>query len=374
LFDALTGRRGSGAVADHAANPLWHFRTAGTIGTPAFDGTTVYFLDASHEVVALDSRTGAELWTASTGTIGGGTYGAAGCVVAGAVVACGDEDIVGVRRGDGALLWRYHATVGYSPGYFSLSFAGSTVYAGSPSGTMYAIDATSGTARWAVRLFPADTDHITVFEPTVDNDIVVAGYTKFPIAKPSRGGVAALDAATGQVRWIAEYPQPDTTIGTNGRTTVLWQNVVLGSSKYKGTIYAMDRATGAILWTLPGVGRNPARFGANLEDRDDRVVVVHGSTLYAASTSDWLVAYDLPSHMEMWRTESSAGSASTAPIVYDSGRVYVGLAGGQLVAFSATEPSVAWSTSGSPNFLGTVAVGADRIFASRVDGFYALSK
>jgi hypothetical protein len=88
-----------------------------------------------------------------------------------------------------------------------------------------------------------------------------------------------------------------------------------------------------------------------------------------------MVAYNLSERSEMWRAESAEGSASLARIVADASNVYTTLVGGQLVAFSAAGPSTRWMASGDPNsFFGTVAVGQDRVFAARVDGFYALPK
>lgn len=354
---------------------LWRVPAAAAAPSdPAFDGTTAYFLDNSHEVVAIDGRSGIKRWTSSTGTVGGGTYTDGGCVMAASVVTCGDDDLIGLRPSDGTVLWRYHATVGYSPGYFPQVAVGTTVYAGSPSGTVYAVDATSGAARWVVKPFPADTEGISIFDPSADSGIVVAGFTKFLVTKPSIGGVVALDAGTGQVRWIAYFPQPDSTIGTNARSTVLWQDIVLAPSNSGGVIYAFDRTTGAVQWTLPGVGTGPPQFPGSFS-QDLRNLTISGSTLFAASLSDWLVAYSLPDRSELCRVASPSGSADPRRIVTDGQFVYVGLVNGQLVSYSVAKPGVAWEIGESPNgFFGTVAIGTDRIFAVRQDGFYALAK
>jgi hypothetical protein len=96
LWDDLTGANKNGGAG---SNVLWHVSGAGSGGgSPGFDGTTAFFMNASHGVVAIDGQSGAQRWTASTGTTGGGTYGEAGCVVVGTVVACGDDDIVGLRE------------------------------------------------------------------------------------------------------------------------------------------------------------------------------------------------------------------------------------------------------------------------------------
>lgn len=364
---------------DHALNRDWYVAGVGSLGSPAFDGERAYFLDANHNVIAIDGQSGLKRWTASTQGTGTATYGDAGCAVASPVVVCGDDDLIGFRPSDGVILWRYHATVGYSPGFFSPTVRGSVIYAGSPSGTLYAIDAATGAERWVARPFPSDSELVSIYFPSADSDIVVAGFTQF-LAPPTPpvGGVVAFDAATGAVRWISFYPQPPPSAytSTNGMSTALWQDVVLGSSEAAGTIYALDRTTGAIRWTLPGVGNEPASLQGMPVTADRRSIAVSGSTAYVASESSWLVAYDLVAHAELWRFANPDGSYNLAPIAVDSNAVYIGALGGQLGALSTRGPKALWSAGkGAPdNFFGTVAIGSDRVFAIRVDGFYALPK
>jgi outer membrane protein assembly factor BamB len=356
---------------------IWHVAGMGSEGgAPGFDGTTAFFLNGTHGVVAIDAQSAVQRWSASTGTVGGGTYGEAGCITAGAVVACGDEDIIGFNRSDGSLAWRYHATMGYSPGFFSPTVVGTSLYAGSPSGTVYAIDATAGVARWATRPFPTDTELISIFDPSADNDIVVAGFTKFlPSPIQPVGGVVALDAATGQVRWIAYFPHPDSTLQTNGRSTALWQNLVLAPSAAAGTIYALDRGTGAVQWALPGVGAYPPQFNSHPATQDLRAVTVYGSTLYAISISCWLVAYDLSSRTELWRIASPDGASTVERVFSDGQAVYALYGSGGLISYSASAPSIRWTAgSSTAQFNGPVALGSDRVFATGAAGFYALSK
>jgi outer membrane protein assembly factor BamB len=162
---------------------------------------------------------------------------------------------------------------------------------------------------------------------------------------------------------------------TNGRSTALWQNEVLAPSAAAGVIYALDRGTGAVQWTLPGVGTYPPQFNSHPATQDIRVVTVSGSTLYAISTSCWLVAYDLSTHAELWRVASPAGAATAERIFSDGNTVYGLYGNGQLIAFSATAPSIRWlaGTSALP-FNGPVTLGADRVFATGASGFFALSK
>jgi outer membrane protein assembly factor BamB len=168
-------------------------------------------------------------------------------------------------------------------------------------------------------------------------------------------------------------PAPDTSVG--GFSTAIWQNLVLASCE-DGRIYALDRSTGAVVWLLPGVGQRPPGTGLQPDVRlDSRVLVVVGNTLFAGSESEWVIAYDLPTHRELWRETAGEGSVNDAPIVSDGNAVYVVYLGGALAAFSTTEPKTLWQTGGLPNgYFGTVALGPDRVFASGGEGFTALAK
>ena len=75
-----------------------------------------------------------------------------------------------------------------------------------------------------------------------------------------RGGLAALDAASGKVLWLHKLPSEDF-----GAATVA--NDVVFTSDYAGTIYAFDTKTGKTLWTKKasaGVNSFPAIDGDTL--------------------------------------------------------------------------------------------------------------
>jgi outer membrane protein assembly factor BamB len=357
------------------APPLWHVPgpATSTLGRPAFDSSNVYYVTAGHFVIALGMRTGAQRW--STPTSGSNnTYGSGSCALARGIVACGDYDvIVGLHAADGSVAWVYRSTTGYLPGIFQLAANATTVYAGSPSGTIYAVDAETGAPKWSAQPFAGDTTLISIFDPSVDDDIVVSGFTKF--TAPGTGGAVAFDAATGAMRWLVYYPRAAADTSTNGRSTALWNGYVLATSG-DGKIFALDRRTGAIVWTLPGVGRAPAsgslgpvRWGFDLRD-----LAVSGDRLFASSGSGWVVAYDLSAHSEAWRITANLGTIDIG-FWGDDQAVYAIHAGGQLVAFSTTGPNILWEAGLHSNegMISVVSTG-DRVFASGQAGYCAFSK
>jgi outer membrane protein assembly factor BamB len=78
--------------------------------------------------------------------------------------------------------------------------------------------------------------------------------------KSGRGGLAAVDAATGKVVWQRNLPSMDV-----GAATVA--NDVVFTSTYAGTLYAFDTQTGKTLWTTTapaGINSFPAVDGDTL--------------------------------------------------------------------------------------------------------------
>jgi alcohol dehydrogenase (cytochrome c) len=78
--------------------------------------------------------------------------------------------------------------------------------------------------------------------------------------KAGRGGLTAVDAATGRVLWERKLPSINV-----GAATVA--NDVVFTSTYAGTLYAFDSKTGKTLWTTTapaGINSFPAIDGDTL--------------------------------------------------------------------------------------------------------------
>jgi outer membrane protein assembly factor BamB len=347
---------------------FWHVNGVG-VSTPAYDGSTVYFLANNHTVVALRGSDGSQLWTGHTYDVAGQTFGFGGCAIVADLVVCNDSTLVALRRADGALVWRFHPTVGGDPGYDGFVVVGNIVVAGSPAGTVYGVDAATGEQLWVQSMLTGTGTTINVTQISADSDAVFAPYTRF--LQPQRGGVMALDTHSGALRWITDFPRPAPDSLTGAASSATWSNLVLASSA-DGRIYALDRATGSVQWNLPGVGngggslRGP--FGADI-----RGITISGSTLYAGSLSAWFVAYDVAARTELWRVDMG-GSDQTFDSVVDGSTIYDVLANGHLIALSAGGKELWNYGDASTLFVGRAVAAADRVFLASATGFWAIGK
>jgi alcohol dehydrogenase (cytochrome c) len=101
--------------------------------------------------------------------------------------------------------------------------------------------------------------------------------------KTGRGGLAALDVASGKVLWQHKLPSMDF-----GGATVA--NDVVFTSTYAGTVYAYNTQTGKTLWTTKapaGINSFPAVDG-------DMLLVGAGAAGFVKKPQFQLIAYSLP--------------------------------------------------------------------------------
>jgi outer membrane protein assembly factor BamB len=371
LYDILFPSRGP------AANRLlWHVPGSPAAGVPATDGTRVFFLTRSGSVIALDNKTGAQLWVAQLTPPGVPHVSSfAGCTIAGPMVECGDNgDLVGIRRDDGTIAWRFHPGFGGRPDWNSSSAVGTTIYSGSGvGGAFYAIDALAGAQQW-LTVIPGLEGGGIVMVPVADSDIAVVPYIR--AGKPQTGGVMVVDARTGVVRWNVAFPRIAPDSDTAGWSAVLWHDLVIASSK-SGRIFAFERGTGAVRWHIDGVGFGPP--SSPLPNRpypsDNRALAIAGTHLYASSASGWFNAFDLSNQQQLARTDPKLADGNGERIVTDGKAVYVVYFTGAVVAFSAIDGSIKSMAgrSGGP-LMASVALASDRFFVPGLDGYYAYAK
>lgn len=359
-FDAASGER------------IWSFDIRAPISGPATVHDGVVYVGGSDDTLyALNADTGSVLCTYAAGGV---IYSAPNVINMGAlgkVVFLGDAGITGGDDGgafhavnavdpnsaaDCSRLWRYDA-FGTPPGSvpaagvwsspaFALDVNGKplVVFGGaSPDNAVYALDAETGTRRWAYKTEIRFPDNDVGAGPLV----TVPGQNGFAdgmVYVPNKNNILyALNLRTGAKLW--EFRMADDTPGLTGaaRSTP----AIVGRTLYLGYglgVYAIDAITGAKVWKTQDHGlttgeiiSSPAVTGAP----GDQV-------LWAGSMDGNLYAFSLATGQKLWSGKTgSFVLSSPAPA---GGRIYISSDDGYLYAYgldpaAATRPT---TTIGSP--------------------------
>ncbi len=185
----------------------------------------------------------------------GGAFPASPTIADGAVYAgSSDGRVYALSLADGKLRWSYDAKeeMGTPP-----AVGGGAVFVMSLQDTLWALDAKTGNWKWLHRRDARGIDRgftIRGAAPALFRDgMVYGGY--------SDGFVAAVDAATGQVRWersvapAGEYTDVDGLAVDQDR---------LYAAAYSGAVMALDPATGAQLWSARVASANRLMVGKGL--------------------------------------------------------------------------------------------------------------
>lgn len=227
------------ALEARTGKELWRFRAGVIESSPLLVGRTVYFGSWDHRVYALDTRTHRPRWTFLTGDeVKGGLAFARGTVYAGSY----DGHVYALDAHTGRVRWSAGAERGLRGRgrfYATPTLAYGRVFVGATDGIVYAFGARSGRLLWARRT-----------GSYVYGATAVARRTVFVGSYDHR--FYALDAATGEVRWSFEAGHP-----ISGAPTVLDGLVYFSTcgscssdSRARRT-FALDARTGRLVWTFP---------------------------------------------------------------------------------------------------------------------------
>ena len=183
------------------------------------------------------------------------------------------------------------------------------LYVGARNGLFYALDAASGRLLWATEVEP-HRDAIVTSSPTVYGGRVYVGLSSKEVFNPNlpdypccqaRGGVAALDAATGDLLW-KRYTVPP---------SKRQPPALLGQLRYA--------PSGGPVWSSPAI------------DAASRTLVIGSGQNYTGTVpydghssctdpvtsgcSDSVIAYDLDTGAQKWAHQMVAGDSWTSACV-----------------------------------------------------------
>jgi outer membrane protein assembly factor BamB len=195
-----------------------------------------------------------------------------------------------------------------------------------------AVDFASGRRLWR---FPTEAQ--VQASPAVADGLVYAATV--------RGTLYALDAATGAKRWERVVGRDDI-----HRAWMYFSPTVAGGVVYQayttvtgGGVLALDARSGAERWN----GRPPSFSNWIAEGSP----VVHDGRVYVVAHDGGVFALDAATGSQIWRTRPAGGWVHAMPAIAD-GRLFVGFQGGILVALDAVTGDELWRyTSADPTHI-----------------------
>jgi len=271
---------------------LWTYSTGSEVQNYPTVFNNVLYVGSGQAVYALDAKAGTLLWeySSATGAIETGT------TVADGVVYVGSWDnskytILALDAKTGVLRWQR------TPGNWATpTVVNGIVYFGT-STEMYALNAVSGAVVWHASLGGVANGAVAVF-----NNVVYVS---------TNAGLYALNALTGAILWNG---QPQTGVFTSS-PVVGAGAVYVGAQTSRQSpgpeVYSFNAANGALLWS----SSTPTTYGAV------NYLALANGVLYASSggVTDYLVAYSSADGSSLWEYQNAAGSA----YIIANGMLYV---------------------------------------------------
>ncbi len=276
---AVTTGVGEVALLDAQTGAIqWRHRAESGISVaPAFDGETVVVVTGENRAFGLDAKNGRMRWKQRSNTIGASILGAGTpAIVSGvAIVPFGSGEVQGIVLSNGLQAWNQVINgqrIGSARGLMKAVsggpvVVGDTVYVGTNSGRLTALDRRSGQRIWTAR------------EGAV-GPVWPAGNSLFVLTDEQK--LKRLDRETGAELWVTDLPlyrkekRQRGNYGHYGPVLAGGRLYVAGSD---GTIRAFDPATGNLVNSISVSG------GAASQ------VVVAAGRMYVLSNSGQLIAF-----------------------------------------------------------------------------------
>jgi outer membrane protein assembly factor BamB len=213
--------------------------------------------------------------------------------------------VIALRLEDGGLAWEYPSGQRI-PARFRLSPAvgGGKVFCAASDGTLYALDADTGSLAWQFSTHSSVTSPPTYFEPAV-------------FIGTANGKVYALNADTGAPLWQDPCVLR---LAVSGPLVVTEDTVIALADD--GSVYGIAKATGRPRYRQPLTSVDP-----------DSSLTLAGEFLYV-NTAEGLVALTPSNGRARWRTR--LGERPTFSPVGDGDRVFTVTESGRVVALDLT--------------------------------------
>ena len=398
--DAANHRRATGSIDAASVDRLgvaWRLPlSAGYAATPIVLDGVVYTQDLLSNVYAIDLDSGRVRWRRDyeEGDIGPNGVN----VVDGTVYGATRTRAFALDAATGRQLWstmlaRHEGdAIDMAPGYADGTVYVSTAVAGSAAvGTLWALDADTGRARWKWRQVPEDLWGAPELNsagglwhpPAFDGDGSLFVSTANPLPFPGVSGrpwgssrpgpnrwtnsIAKLDAASGRVAWIRQVLPHDIYDWDLEGPVILdrvdGRQVAITAGKM-GIVYAFDADDGRLLWKRP--------VGIHNGHDDDNLLALRGKAPFTRPTKIY------PGWWGGVETQmASDGRVVYAPVndlptVYRSGEDLTppdaAEGTGRMVAIDIASGRVRWDRRLPRSPYGAATISNDLVFTTTFDG------
>jgi outer membrane protein assembly factor BamB len=382
---------GTAAAGVHGAGAL--------AANPVVAGGTVYLQDLDANVYAIALATGKLRWEHVVNVPEASGPGPDGVAVSGGVVY-GDTptSVFALSASTGAVIWSDNGLLASGQGTFEIqpTVAGGRVYlasaygSGPGGGLLMALDAASGKLLWKFStVVGGEAPGVAALglgsggawqTPLVGSD----GSVTFGIGNPYQSigeaithptrqlytdSVLNLDAATGKLRWYYQGVPNDfmdhDLQASPIAATVGGVPAIIGGGKV-GIVYAMNAATGALLWKTP-VGVHNGTDDAGLLLLEHKLTIKLPYTWEPGSLGGVLTNMAVADG-SVYAAAINVALKSTTMSSVDGSASGGGKSGGDIEALNLATGAVEWDTTVSSLPLGAVTVSNDLVFTTLWNG------
>ncbi len=252
----------------------------------AMFGSLLYTGSARGELQALSASDGEEYWARALGGITATPVADdRGRLYVGTI----DGDLLCLNGDTGEELWRYASrrSIAQPP----VLVDGLVIFS-NESDEVYALDSESGKFRWQ---YKSDTPE----EYTLRGHAGVAVAGDLAFSGFANGNLVALRQGTGSVAWLTSLKgDSDRFVDVDGTPVVSGETLYVTASA--GGLFALDATTGLVRWRVPIEG------AAGVVADDDRV--------YVTAADNGIYALDADGNL-LWRQGTSGGGEPAQPVV-----------------------------------------------------------
>lgn len=261
------------------------------------------------DVIALDASTGSEKWKAKVEN----EVIAAPAIGQGLVLVHSNDGRVSAfdeTTGERRWFWNHDLPALSVRGNDSPLIVPGLAFIGNDDGTLSALSLSDGRPQWEQTVAEATGRNDLERMADVDGTPALDGITLF--ASSYKGETVAIDGPSGRVDWSAHSGGP-------GRVGVGSDRVMVADAS--GTVWALDKATGGVLWQQPGLARR--NVSGTAVQGDYAVVGDYDGYLHWLNLSDGSFAA---------RQRAGGDAIKAAPVVVD-GVLVVQTTGGEISAW-----------------------------------------